>query len=85
MERADRVLLNISIRNPEYGNAIHMNSTEYRLIFSASEDISGMILILEDLGYLKHLQHSWLISAEGWKHIEELKKYIKSLSKAELQ
>ena len=56
MERADRALLNISIRNPEYGNSIFMGSSEFRLVFSTSEDITGMILILEDLGYLKHLQ-----------------------------
>jgi nucleoside 2-deoxyribosyltransferase len=74
MEKADRALMNISIRHPYYGRPLTIDSHDYRMFFAEQNDVRAMLFILEDLGYVRKPQNSWIISAEGWKHIESLRK-----------
>lgn len=74
MEQADRALLNLSIKCPHYGDPVTLDYNDYRLFLTEPDNIRGMLFVLEDLGYIRHPNNGWFISAEGWKHIEELRK-----------
>lgn len=78
MERANRTLLNLSIIHPKYGDIIGVDWIDYRATYSDGEDFeeeaSGAFNLLTDLGYLKNGNHVYVLSADGWRKIEELRK-----------
>lgn len=74
MEKAERTLLNLALLQPDYGSPLKLDYHDYRLFFSDANGIRGKLFVLEDLGYVRHPGKGWIISAEGWKHIEELRK-----------
>lgn len=79
MDKAHRALLNLSILYPHYGDIFSLFGWQRRAVFEHEENNigrSGMLRILEDLGYLKDPQQSenYSITAKGWQKIDELRK-----------
>ena len=67
---ANRVLNNLSIVYPLYGDEIVFDPHFHRLLFGKT----GIFDILQDLGFVKQGLHGYIITADGWKRIDELKK-----------
>ena len=80
IEKADRVLLNLAWMYKCYGVSFCIESDECRLYLPEDymnyDECEGMIRILMDLGYVKegNTRYTYVITVEGWKHIEDLKK-----------
>lgn len=79
LDIVNRSLLNLSALYPRYGDLITWFPSERRLLFehySNNTWDSGVLNILADLGYLKDPDNSknYIISAEGWKKIDEIRK-----------
>lgn len=79
LDIVNRSLLNISAFYPRYGDLIILFPAHRRMLFehdSNNAGNSGMLNILVDLGYLKNADYSdrYIISAEGWKKIDEIRK-----------
>lgn len=77
VELADRALMNISYRYPNYGEVIGPHPDERRIVFDhkgADELYMGVYELLEDLSLLKGTGqgHVYKISAKGWERISEL-------------
>lgn len=78
---ANRSLMNLSIKYPNYGDTIHFIKKYRRMVFEHNTNNCnelGTLQILADLGYLKDANHdkTYTITAEGWKKVDELKKKI---------
>ena len=72
---ATRVLENLSIQYPKYGESLAIESKFKRVIFENPNGIAlaGTMHLLCDLGYLTDLQHEWYeISAAGWLKIDDI-------------
>ena len=74
---ADRALLNLSILYPHYGDNISVDYAHRRILFeheSNNSGSSGVLMLLNDLGYLSKLEYSeqYRITAKGWEKINEL-------------
>ena len=81
IDKANRILLNLSILYPEYGKTfndtiISGNSGDKARVYFEGEfnNISGTLEMLVDLGYVSRHPHGYRILAEGWKQIDRLKK-----------
>lgn len=79
MDKAHRALVNLSLHYPHYGDQIFLSPHERRIVFEHRRNnvnITGMMRILEDLGYLKDLNCTgdYVITAAGWQKIDELRK-----------
>lgn len=80
MDLVDRVLLNLSYAYPNYGEYINPSIKEKRIAFETGNDtglLFGIFRITNDLGYTKPYRehsHAFIISADGWKRIDELRK-----------
>ncbi|MDD6572177.1 MAG: hypothetical protein PUF12_07340 [Thermoflexaceae bacterium] len=82
MEKMDAALINLSIEYRDYGMAIYPGYELFRTLYcnmmqySADEtETSGVLDMLADLNYLnKNDNNVYEISADGWKHIYEMKK-----------
>lgn len=75
----NRVLINLSIKYPNYGDIICVFPSDKRMIFEHNVNNNyscGTLSILADLGYLKNPKNNqtYTITAEGWKKVDELKK-----------
>lgn len=84
MEKANRSLRNISLIFPHYGDSIYLLCTQKRAIFEHEDNnfhVPGMMLLLEDLGYLKDPTNSanYFITATGWQKIDELYRNEKAI------
>lgn len=78
MEQAHRALVNLSLLYTHYGDTICIFPTECRFIFEHEINNiqrSGMMRILEDLGYLKDPKGEdvYSITASGWQKIDALR------------
>lgn len=78
MEQAHRALVNLSLLYQHYGDTICIFPTECRFIFEHeinNVQRSGMMRILEDLGYLKDPKGEdvYSITASGWQKIDALR------------
>lgn len=79
LDVANRALFNLSIKFPNYGDDICISTFDRRMIFEHNINNNssyGIIKILIDLGYLKIINQKnqeYMISAEGWKKIDELR------------
>lgn len=76
---ANRSLMNLSIRFPNYGDTICLFPSDKRIVFEYNvnnNQTCGTLEILTDMGYLKDPQknQTYIITAEGWKKIDALKK-----------
>lgn len=76
---ANRSLMNLSIRFPNYGDTICLSPYDKRIVFEHNINNNrtyGTLEILTDMGYLKdpRKNHAYIITAEGWKKIDALKK-----------
>lgn len=74
IEKAERALMNLALLQPAYGSPLKLDYHDFRVFFEEPNGIRGMLFILEDLGYVRHQDHAWIISAEGWRSIEDLLK-----------
>lgn len=81
MEYVNRILLNLSLRYPDYGKALPRPAEDCRLYYPDSAELdkmqehaNNMVRIITELGYIKEENHTYSISASGWKYIEELRK-----------
>ena len=70
MDLAHRSLLNLSFFYPTYGQEISLSPELSRILFSNN----GIAEIMVDLGYLKHEKIYYVITADGWKQIDILRK-----------
>lgn len=76
---ANRSLMNLSIRFPNYGDTICLFPADKRIVFEHNinnNQTCGTLEILTDMGYLKDPQKNqvYIITAKGWKKIDALKK-----------
>ena len=76
---ANRALMNLSIKYPNYGDIICIFGADRRMVFEHNANNCnncGTLQILADLGYLKDTKNeqAYTITAEGWKKVDELKK-----------
>lgn len=76
---ANRVLMNLAIKYPNYGDTICAFYADRRMLFehnTNNHNDCGTLQILADLGYLKDIKNDqiYTITAEGWKKIDESKK-----------
>lgn len=78
LDVADRSLVNLSIRFPNYGDTICLFPVDKRIVFENSinnNQTCGTLEILTDMGYLKNPQKNqiYIITAEEWKKIDALR------------
>ena len=78
MDKALRVLSNLSEFYPNYHDIIYIDEELVRMVFENKKDFmlnSGILQLLADLGYLDKCKiANYRISAEGWKKIDEMRK-----------
>lgn len=79
MDKAHRSLTNLSILFPNYGDTFCLYWYQRRSVFEHKLNNigrSGMLRILEDLGYLKDPDNNecYSITALGWQKIDEMRK-----------
>lgn len=79
LDVANRSLMNLSILFPNYGDEICLFPADKRILFEYNinnNQTGGILKILTDMGYLKEPQSDefYIITAEGWKKIDALKK-----------
>lgn len=79
LDVANRTLMNLSILFPNYGDEIYFLYKDRRIAFEHNlnnNKTCGTLEILTDMGYLKDPQknQTYIITAEGWKKIDALRK-----------
>lgn len=79
IEVAYRSLINFALKYPHYGDLICPMWQDRRISFEHERNnsgISGVTLLLEDLGCVKAVDHGqiYTITAAGWQKIDELRK-----------
>ena len=75
VDKADRILINLSKRYQGYGDAFLPENIFSRYLFVSCPNLSnvyGMIKILKEFGFLSEENNFYHISAEGWKRIDAL-------------
>jgi len=75
-EKADRVLINLSLLYPEYSDTFIAPMVPDRAVFPESdqeEEQKGFLSVLDDIGYLREDKNGiFSINAQGWQRIEIL-------------
>ena len=81
VDLADRALMNLSLRAPNYGDMITIIPAIKRVVFSQNGQIYPIFEILADLDYLKKDERDgfYKISANGWKRIAALREKEKEI------
>lgn len=77
VDLANRCLVNLGARYPEYGGIIGADRRDHRLFFQEGyAGSTGPFLLLNDFGYVKESKHEgcYVITANGWLKIDDLKK-----------
>ena len=85
MEVANRSLMNLGVKYPEYGAIIGATFQDYRLLFiERHADSTGPYRLLNDFGYVKATEYKgcYVITAAGWQKIDELRKEEKVVRQA---
>lgn len=77
LDIANRFLLNLANVYPNFGEEIVFDWNFGRLCFPndfENFEATGMLDLLEQLDYIKSMNYSHIITAGGWKRIEEIRK-----------
>lgn len=87
IDLTNQTLLNLAKRYPRYGEVIYQSWYEHRLYFDRAGVHSyddGIVGVLKDFGYVKMDKgsSSFVITAQGWQKIDELKKEEKVVNQA---
>ena len=86
LEKIPRILDNIAILNPEYGDPIDLSSNYYRLLFIEEQDafdyrVKGVVSFLIELGYLAKatVRDMYIITAKGWQEVDAVRRKNKEI------